>query len=226
MFIAVYMYKSLITKTNKMKKTIISVLVLAAAAFTSCEKVGIDNPKSIGQQASEEEATVQLKSTEYERREVGSLEQIEEHQAFSSGSIEYWVDGELQSVVSFDDDRIEVYENGELVSEREMDRDTRRCGNHNGPRPEMDGDMDKKGKHKFGKKKGKKGKKGDYEKVIVEPIVKTDDCEYPVAGTIEFLKEGTWVATIDFGDGTCDDQATKTTTEGVYTFSIDEWKNK
>ena len=189
------MYKSLITKINKMKKTVISVLVLAAAAFTSCEKMGIDNPKSIGQQASEEEATVQLKSSEYERREVGSLEQIEEHQAFSSGAIEYWVDGELQSVVSFDDDKV-------------------------------DGDMGKKRKHKFGKKKGKKGKKGDYEKVIVEPIVKTDDCEYPVAGTIEFLEEGVWVATIDFGDGTCDDQATKTTVDGVYTFSIDEWENK
>jgi hypothetical protein len=209
-----------------MKKTVICVLVVAAAAFTSCEKIGIDNPTSMGQQASEEEATVQLRSSEYERREVRTLQKADDHQAYSSGAIEYWVDGKIQSIVSFDDNKVEIYENGELVGEREMDRESRRCGQHEGPRPDMDRDIDKKRKHKYGKKKGKKGKKGDFEKVIVEPIVKTDDCEYPVAGTIEFLKEGVWVATINFGDGSCDDQATKTTAEGVHTFSIDKLMNK
>lgn len=51
---------------------------------------------------------------------------------------------------------------------------------------------------------------GDYEKVIVNPIIKLDNCKFIVAGTIEFRKNGEVIATVDFGDGTCDNLATKT----------------
>jgi antitoxin component YwqK of YwqJK toxin-antitoxin module len=64
----------------------------------------------------------------------------------------------------------------------------------------------------------KSGGDSDYEKVIVEPIVKTDDCECIVAGIIEFYKEGVLLATVDYGNGECDDIATKTTEEGTYEF--------
>jgi hypothetical protein len=49
-----------------------------------------------------------------------------------------------------------------------------------------------------------------------------------VAGIIKYyeVKSGKWVATIDFGDGDCDDQAVKTTKNGDYTFSISEWMSK
>lgn len=72
-----------------------------------------------------------------------------------------------------------------------------------------------------------KGKKSKYKKVIVSPIVKTDDCDYLVSGIIKYyeVSSGNWVATIDFGDGTCDDIAVKTTADGDYTFTISEYFN-
>lgn len=59
-----------------------------------------------------------------------------------------------------------------------------------------------------------------YRKIIVEPIVKLDDCEYIVAGIIDFYEGDKWVATMDFGDGTCDEWATKTWDGGSKTFSM------
>jgi hypothetical protein len=49
----------------------------------------------------------------------------------------------------------------------------------------------------------------EYRKVIAEPLVKIEGCDYIVSGVIEFYKEGKWLATIDFGDGTCDNIAVK-----------------
>ena len=70
-----------------------------------------------------------------------------------------------------------------------------------------------------------KGKKSKYKKVIVEPIIKSDECDFIVSGIIKYykVKSGDWVATVDFGDGTCDDIAIKTTDEGDYTFTISEY---
>ena len=69
------------------------------------------------------------------------------------------------------------------------------------------------------KKFWEKGKY-QYEKVIVEPIVKVEDCDYIVSGIVEFYKEDVWVASIDFGDGTCDEWATKTWDGGSKVFSM------
>ncbi len=49
----------------------------------------------------------------------------------------------------------------------------------------------------------------NYRKVIVEPLVGIEGCEYIVSGRIEFYKDGDWIATIDFGDGSCDNIAVK-----------------
>ncbi len=65
-----------------------------------------------------------------------------------------------------------------------------------------------------------KGKKSDYDKIIVKPLVKTTNCNYIVEGTIEYWNGGEWVATVDYGDGTCDDLATKTWAGGSKTFSL------
>ena len=59
-------------------------------------------------------------------------------------------------------------------------------------------------------KKGKKGRKEKYRKTVVSPLVKLENCSYIVEGTVEYLKDGKVAATVDFGDGTCDDKATKT----------------
>lgn len=61
----------------------------------------------------------------------------------------------------------------------------------------------------------------DFEKNIINPIVYLDDCECPVAGTVEFIKDGELLATIDFGDGTCDELATKTADGETSTFDLD-----
>jgi hypothetical protein len=61
---------------------------------------------------------------------------------------------------------------------------------------------------------------------VVLPLVRTDDCgREPVAGIIKYFKCRTheWVATIDFGEGQCDDLALKITADGVEEIVISEW---
>ena len=49
-----------------------------------------------------------------------------------------------------------------------------------------------------------------YTKNILIPLERIDGCDYVVKGKIEYIKDGALVATVDFGDGECDDIATKT----------------
>ena len=82
-----------------------------------------------------------------------------------------------------------------------------------------------------------------YVETISDSIVK-EECYFeewdktvltPVSGLIEFNDENdNWVASIDFGDGECDEWATKTwdtsvfteDTSGTSTFSVFEFKSK
>ncbi len=53
------------------------------------------------------------------------------------------------------------------------------------------------------------GDKGDYEKVIIEEIVRGESCKkQPVSGIIEYYYQGEMVFSVDFGDGECDGVAT------------------
>lgn len=65
-----------------------------------------------------------------------------------------------------------------------------------------------------------KDKSSKYDKVITKPLVKIEGCEYIVEGTIEYSKNGTWVATVDYGNGECDEWATKIWDGGSKTFSL------
>ena len=49
-----------------------------------------------------------------------------------------------------------------------------------------------------------------YTKNILIPLEKIDGCDYLVQGKIVYIKNGAVVATVDFGDGQCDNIATKT----------------
>ena len=72
----------------------------------------------------------------------------------------------------------------------------------------------------------KEDKNGKYKIVIKQPLVKSVSCGYEiVSGIIEYyeIKSGNWVASIDFGDGTCDDLASKTTKNGVTLFTISDY---
>ncbi len=59
-----------------------------------------------------------------------------------------------------------------------------------------------------------------YTKKILIPLEKIDGCDYVVKGKIEYIKDGSVVATVDFGDGECDDIATKTVDGKKYTFNL------
>lgn len=70
------------------------------------------------------------------------------------------------------------------------------------------------------------GVNGDYEKVIVNPLEKLEDCKFIVAGTIHYMLDGEVVAIVDYGDGTCDNIATKTVDGVTEEFYLDEGGDK
>ena len=54
-------------------------------------------------------------------------------------------------------------------------------------------------------------KKEEYKEVIVEPLVTIDGCDYIVSGIIDYYaQDGTYLSRVNYGDGTCDEWATKT----------------
>ena len=63
------------------------------------------------------------------------------------------------------------------------------------------------------------GSKNIYTKNILIPLERIDGCDYVVKGKIEYIKDGV-VATVDFGDGECDDIATKTVDGKISTFNL------
>ena len=82
-----------------------------------------------------------------------------------------------------------------------------------------------------------------YTEIEVNPIVKINcyfsdwdkDVMTPVSGLFEYYDaDGNWVASIDFGDGTCDEWATKTWNVDVFpdypsgtnVFSVFDYKDK
>ena len=56
----------------------------------------------------------------------------------------------------------------------------------------------------------KKGDKGLLNKYVYEPIVYSDDCDCIVSGKVKYLEEGKTVALVDYGNGSCDNWASKT----------------
>ena len=64
------------------------------------------------------------------------------------------------------------------------------------------------------------GSKNTYTKNILIPLERIDGCDYVVKGKIEYVKDGAVVATVDFGDGECDDIATKTVDGKTSTFNL------
>ena len=66
----------------------------------------------------------------------------------------------------------------------------------------------------------KTGSKNTYTKKILIPLERIDGCDYVVKGKIEYVKDGAVIATVDFGDGECDDLATKTVDGKTSTFNF------
>ena len=72
-----------------------------------------------------------------------------------------------------------------------------------------------------------KKKDAKYKKVITSPLMKIEGCDYIVSGTIKYFKGEDLVATVDYGDGTCDEWANKIRKDGSETFGLQKsLKNK
>ncbi len=54
----------------------------------------------------------------------------------------------------------------------------------------------------------------EYTRRITEPLIRTGVCKFITKGVIEFSSNGIIFATIDYGDGECDNKATKTNQNG------------
>lgn len=173
-----------------MKKTILSLALIAGIALMSCNKEKVE--ESFTSEISKETETLRLPESGYEMNVTKELTK-NSGDVYTSGIIEYKKNGKVLATFDFgsgEEDKV-----GKFIK----DGSTHNC------------DL---------KKDGKVKKK--FKKLIVEPIVKSDDCGYIVSGIIKYYsyKSGDWIATIDFGDGTCDDIAVKTTKKGQYTFNV------
>ena len=180
-----------------MKMKFLGAVALAGLAMTSCSKAKMAS--SFADEISTEESQINLPESGYEINVVEPTQASAEGY-YTEGVIEYTKNGAVLASVDFG--------NGASNSQA--------LANVNGTTSEIELKKDK---------EYYKGKKSKYKKVIVEPIIKTDECGFIVSGIIKYykVKSGDWVATVDFGDGTCDDIAVKTTDEGKYTFTISEY---
>lgn len=200
-----------------MKKTSLFAATLALSGmfiFSSCEKFeGIvkeeTKEESVESESFKEDATVTLTESNYEKEIETDLEKKEGCDHYTTGVIKYIKDGKELGKFDFG----------------KGDNDSKGTFSYDDKKEDVDLDKKKDGyKHKFDKK-------------ITMPIIKTEDCDYPVEGIVEYYDEnGTLVSTIDFGDGTCDDIATKTWEAGSHKgktweagskeFSLSEAKKK
>ncbi|MGD0341266.1 MAG: hypothetical protein ABSA76_06130 [Bacteroidales bacterium] len=63
-----------------------------------------------------------------------------------------------------------------------------------------------------------------YTKTITTPLLFDAGCDYISSGVVELAKNGSTTATIDYGDGTCDDTATVTINGTSETISLHSYK--
>ena len=180
-----------------MKMKFLGAIALAGLAMTSCSKAKLAS--SFADEISTEESQINLPESGYEINVVEPTQSTADGY-YKEGVIEYTKNGAVLASVDF----------GNGVS------DSQAIANVNG----VSSGIELKKDNAY-----YKGKKSKYKKVIVQPIIKSDECDFIVSGIIKYykIKSGDWVATVDFGDGTCDDIAIKTTDEGDYTFTVSEY---
>ncbi len=193
---------------------ILALLVIGIAiTFSACSKketnvVGSDSNPLESKLTKEATDSVALKGEgKYEKIITKPLVKTDDCQYIVEGTIEYLLNGETVAIVDFG--------NGECdnIATKTVDGETYEFELDNKKRDKKDYDKGD------GKGKGKDDKR-DYTKNIIKPIVKLEGCDFPVEGTIEYLKDGEVIATIDYGDGECDNIATKTVDGETYEFEL------
>lgn len=59
-----------------------------------------------------------------------------------------------------------------------------------------------------------------FDVVTITPLLKTDACEYITQGVVEITPEGLATRSFDFGDGSCDDEATITVNGNTFVVNL------
>jgi len=174
-------------------------MAVGGLLFTSCEKFKKVDEDGMISYAAKYGQTVTVPSTDFEVEEVTTLQRTSSNMPYTSGELKYSVGGNEVAKIDFSHGN----EYQALVS-KNGDSETVSLGED-------------------------KGDKWDYDKVIAEPLVYSEECGYVVSGLIKFYKDGKWVASFDYGDGACDDLIAKTTEKYEnYLFSMNEypeWNN-
>ncbi len=60
----------------------------------------------------------------------------------------------------------------------------------------------------------------EYSKIITVPLIKTGECKFISEGVIEYKNSAGKFATVDYGNGDCDNKATRTTLDGTVEITI------
>lgn len=172
-------------------KKVISILTMSLLLMlVACNKN--DNSKIIEDEFKSLEADFELKGDgDYEKIITKRLVRLDDCRFIVEGTIEFYKGDELIVTIDFGNGRCDNIA-------------TKTIGD------EITEFILKRKKDNFSK----------YTKVIIEPLIRTDDCDYIVSGIVDFYRGDLWVATIDFGDGTCDEWATKIWDGGRIKFSL------
>lgn len=170
------------------------IAVVILTVFSSCKKNEEATKNSVESELKDLDADFMVAgSGEFRKIITKRLVKLDDCRFIVSGTIEYYKNGVLAATIDFGDGR---------------------CDNI--ATKTVDGNSIRFKLERF----GNEFKASDYSKIVVEPLVKTEDCDYIVSGIISFYKDDKWVATIDYGDGTCDQWATKTWEGGSEVFSL------
>lgn len=178
------------------KNFVVAAVVMLSIPFVSCQKEELKD--DMMSQLADFDQMVTVTSNDYERVVTDQLVLSDEGDIYTSGVIEYRCDGNVDARIDF----------GAAGADRA------RC---------YDG-FDGAGRDYEMRRRRFRGKKCKFKKVVVEPLVYSQECGYVVSGIIKFFdrKSDKWVCTFDWGDGTCDDLIDKHTHDGVHTFSMND----
>lgn len=184
-----------------MQKLVFPVIMISLV-LSACGQKDLSPKGEINfiENASATEPLVYVSSDSYERTEVETLNQNSDCDEYTSGALEYRENGVWAARVEFLNDPVQEGQHRIRCHDRQGQREV--------------------------SSRSSGGKESKYEKVIIEPLVKIEGCDYLVEGKICYYEGTNWVATIDFGDGSCDEWATKTTKDGADQFSLKKWNKK
>ena len=175
-------------------KKTLFLIAVVALGLTSCDKFDKDTDNMVAY-AARYGQTVTVPNTDFEVEVVEALVRANEDMPYTAGELKYKVNGMKVAKIDFDHG-----DDFEALVTKDGNTETVALGEDD------------------------KGDKWDYDKVIVEPLVYSEECGYVVSGIIKFYKKGEWIVTFDYGDGSCDDLIAKTTDSyESYMFSMDDY---